>query len=266
MNMASVPSVRQWLAWLVVLVGWTTIPGLWRYGSEATATRFGATAWSPTLTRPARRSSSTTSLYASTASPKSRRSHRFLTRIGLLRRGPLGGLTNRVKDGPQEELSTNNHTTDYASTKDQPVRYRIETIPDLDAYWEDEQGRFRDDKGEIDYDALIKALDVRGDTQQIGAADLPDFTHPVAQVLQRRAKEGRPTLEDYDEAGRRKSDGCRIALAIEGGGYVDLSSGTCCRRHANNCHLTFTPNTQHARLRFGGDDLRPGLLEHDLGF
>ncbi|GKY96086.1 hypothetical protein MPSEU_000568700 [Mayamaea pseudoterrestris] len=84
--------------------------------------------------------------------------------------------------------------------------FNITTLQDLDDYWNDKAHRFRkgsNDDDEIDYDALIRAVNVSGDTQQIGT---PEYTHPVAQLLHQRKRTG------------IKDDGCKVALAIEGGG------------------------------------------------
>lgn len=175
------------------------------------------------------RSFKTTSYYS--------QSNRFLTSIGLRRRKD----SHQVVDEGEEQLDRPTRRSHRLLTKvglrrkpktnkqTQDIKYKVGTQEELDSYFADEANRFRDEKGEIDYRALLKALVVEGDTQMIGSPDLPNFSHPVAQVLQNRASQPRPTPDDYDEFGRRKSDGCRIALAIEGGGMRGcVSAGMIC--------------------------------------
>lgn len=121
-------------------------------------------------------------------------------------------------------------------TKREPSKkYNITTVEALDAYFRDEDQNFRDDKGEIDFDALITALNVQGDTQIIGSPDHPDYQHPVAKVLhERRHNQSMPTT-----AGRR-SDGYRVALAIEGGGMRGcVSAGMVSALHYLNLTESF---------------------------
>jgi predicted acylesterase/phospholipase RssA len=83
-------------------------------------------------------------------------------------------------------------------------KYNITTLSELNDYWDDKEHHFRRGNGEIDYTALIRQVNVSGDSQQrIGTAD---YTHPVAQILHERKRTG------------NKTDGCKVALAIEGGG------------------------------------------------
>ena len=92
-------------------------------------------------------------------------------------------------------------------------KYNVTSVEALDAYFRDDDRNFRDKKGEIDYDALITALNVQGDTQIIGSKEHSDYMHPVAKLLhERKRNNSQPTLEG------RRSDGCRVALSIEGGG------------------------------------------------
>jgi predicted acylesterase/phospholipase RssA len=109
------------------------------------------------------------------------------------------------------------------SKKQTPEQYNVTSVEDLDTYFADPERRFRDEKGEIDYDALLKALYVQGDTQNIGSPDNPAFTHPVAKLLHAR-KRNNSTL-----ANRGDNDKHRIALSIEGGGMRGcVSAGMIC--------------------------------------
>jgi hypothetical protein len=92
-------------------------------------------------------------------------------------------------------------------------KYNVTTVEALDAYFEDRDKNFRDRKGEINYDALLNALNVQGDTQMIGSTEHLDYVHPVAKLLhERKNNSSMPTMEG------RRADGYRVALAIEGGG------------------------------------------------
>lgn len=107
-----------------------------------------------------------------------------------------------------------------SKSKKTPV-YNITSVEDLDLYFADTEKRFRNEKGEIDYDALLKALYVQGDTQNIGSPEHPEFTHPVAKLLHAR-KRRNSTLEN-------RGDNHRIALSIEGGGMRGcVSAGMIC--------------------------------------
>jgi hypothetical protein len=91
-------------------------------------------------------------------------------------------------------------------------KFRIQTIPELDDYFEDTSQRFRSSNGEVDYDELLKCLEVHGDTQIIGSKEHPDRTHPVVQLLHERKRVNSTCFQEP------RQDGCRVALAIEGGG------------------------------------------------
>jgi predicted patatin/cPLA2 family phospholipase len=127
-----------------------------------------------------------------TTSPLRKRD-RFLNKLGFRR------------------LSQDQRTIREAVVQTTPAdTYRMTSVEDLDAYFADEERRFRKDNGEIDNDSLLKALDVRGDTQIIGAPDRPEYTHPVAQLLHQRQRAA--------AAGITRQDGAKIVLAVEGGG------------------------------------------------
>lgn len=170
----------------------------------------------------------------------------FLEGIGLLglaaatrdkSNGRLSLLSSLLKrkrtqpPPPQQHPATHQrqHHHQQTAAKPEQVKYKVTTVSELESYFADEEKRFRDDKGEINYDDLLKALYVEGDTQMIGSKDLPHFTHPVAHILQQRQGQDRPTVDGFDENGRRKSDGCRVALSIEGGGMRGcVSAGMIC--------------------------------------
>lgn len=99
-------------------------------------------------------------------------------------------------------------------------KHRITEREALEDYFKDTEMQFRDDRGEIDYSALLGALDVRGDTQIIGTRN---YTHPVLQMLhERRRNPGNDTKT-------------KIALAIEGGGMRGcVSAGAMCAIHYLN--------------------------------
>jgi predicted acylesterase/phospholipase RssA len=100
-------------------------------------------------------------------------------------------------------------------------QYNITSVEDLDLYFADTEKRFRKENGEIDHDSLLRALNVQGDTQNIGSPEHPEFTHPVAKLLHAR-KRRNSTLEN-------RGDKHRVALSIEGGGMRGcVSAGMIC--------------------------------------
>ena len=226
MMVVSIRSGTSWWLALVLLL-LLTVASHFSTSSTCVVVAFAPTTHQLQLKSPPATKASRTLLYSTRSS--SSRSHRFLTRIGLWRRGPR---TTTVIGNDDHDNNNNEHHAAVATAPPppQPAKYRVTTLAELDDYFADTAGRFRDAKsGEINYDALIKALDVQGDTQMIGSPELPMFTHPVAQVLQQRQGQPRPTVDDFDEQGRRKSDGCRVALAIEGGGMRGcISAGMIC--------------------------------------
>ena len=108
------------------------------------------------------------------------------------------------------------------------------TLDELEDYFHDVQGRFRKRKGrtrdgeddDIDYDALLASLSVKGDTQIVGSPAHKDVVHPVVRLLherRRRIEEIESRREDEGSFRRVRrtlppEDGFRVALAIEGGG------------------------------------------------
>lgn len=109
--------------------------------------------------------------------------------------------------------------------------FRVDSIEELNDYFDDVKGRFRKKKGgdDIDHDALLASLSVKGDTQSIGSPDRKDEVHPVVRLLherKRRIEEIKSTENSTDADGKKRNvrrtmppdDGFRVALAVEGGG------------------------------------------------
>jgi len=82
----------------------------------------------------------------------------------------------------------------------------------LDDYFEDKEHRFRKKNDEIDYDALLARLSVKGDTQILGSQNEVDFVHPVLELIHNRRRDNSAMT-----AGERP-DGKKVALIVEGGG------------------------------------------------
>lgn len=118
--------------------------------------------------------------------------------------------------------------------------FDVTTLKELDDYFDDVRLRFRkknrkneavtpgeNSRKVIDYDALLASLSVKGDTQIIGSPERKDLVHPVVQLLhERRRHIEKIKREKETDSINGKSiyrtippdDGCRIALAVEGGG------------------------------------------------
>ena len=121
-----------------------------------------------------------------------------------------------------------------SKSKKPTIQYNVLDPDDIDAYFRDEDKKFRDKKGEIDYDTLLASLQVKGDTQMIGSKDDLDYVHPVAQLLHERKHNNSQPSESL------RPDGCRIALAIEGGGMRGcVSAGMVGAVHYLNLTDTF---------------------------
>eukprot|EP00577_Skeletonema_sp_RCC1716_P006255 CAMPEP_0113400088 /NCGR_PEP_ID=MMETSP0013_2-20120614/15924_1 /TAXON_ID=2843 ORGANISM="Skeletonema costatum, Strain 1716" /NCGR_SAMPLE_ID=MMETSP0013_2 /ASSEMBLY_ACC=CAM_ASM_000158 /LENGTH=618 /DNA_ID=CAMNT_0000285109 /DNA_START=70 /DNA_END=1922 /DNA_ORIENTATION=+ /assembly_acc=CAM_ASM_000158 len=137
----------------------------------------------------------------------------------------------------KKQVSTQN------SKEEKPLEsgpFDVTTVKELDEYFDDVKLRFRKGKSKnqagapaeksrkvIDYDALVASLSVEGDTQIIGSAEHKDLVHPVVQLLheRRRQIEKIKTESETDSVNSKPvdrtmppEDGCRIALAVEGGG------------------------------------------------
>lgn len=104
------------------------------------------------------------------------------------------------------------------SKKKSKHKFDVHTVEELEAYFRDEERSFRDEKGEIDYDTLLTSLNVQGNTQLIGSKDHPSYVHPVAKMLHERRRGGSMPSEIA------RPDGCKVALAIEGGGMRGVVS------------------------------------------
>ncbi|KAL7573061.1 hypothetical protein ACA910_018749 [Epithemia clementina (nom. ined.)] len=141
---------------------------------------------------------------------------------------------------PQQQFNNNdsnnnNNIKPQETKKPKAAQYHIHTVSELDSYFADEARRFRNNKtGEIRYNDLLDALNVQGDTQCIGSPELPDYVHPVAQLMHQRKKHQQQQPQQpqphqhHDENGKRK-DGRRLAVAIEGGGMRGcVSAGMVC--------------------------------------
>lgn len=166
----------------------------------------------------------TTSTIALAATKDKSTRVRFLNRIGFRRTSKDNYELHLV----EQELANQRKIAKQAGR----IRYNVTDLDDLDAYWRDEQGRFRNEKGEINYDVLLRSLNVQGDTQMIGDPDLPEFTHAVAQILHDRRRRGSMPTTSHT-----RDDGFRVALAIEGGGMRGcISAGAVCALH----HLNLT--------------------------
>jgi len=140
----------------------------------------------------------------SEAAKKSKRA-KFLNVLGFKR------LENQKKD-----------IEPVTSLKQVEEKVEITTLEELNAYFEDPDCKFRiqkkkgqendDSDNPIDYKALLSSISVKGDTQTIGSKDQPEITHPVLQLLQERRRNNSKPVEG------KRTDGFKVALAIEGGG------------------------------------------------
>lgn len=112
-----------------------------------------------------------------------------------------------------------------------PFLSNITTLEQLDQHWEDKTGTFRKKNGKTDYQKLLRAASVIGDTQVLGSADHKGYTHPVVQLIHERRR-----LRSMEENGTSEAgDGCKVALSIEGGGMRGcVSAGMVCAIHYLN--------------------------------
>jgi len=137
---------------------------------------------------------------------------RFLNKLGFKR------ASNEQKEIREAEAAKN---------LSPPEQFEITNLQDLDSYFADEKGRFRNKDGEIDSDRLLRSLSVCGDTQIIGSTEHLDYVHPVAKLLHERKENGSQCVE-----GGKREDGCKIALVVEGGGMRGcISAGMVCALH-----------------------------------
>mmetsp|Transcript_12626 Transcript_12626/g.27984 ORF Transcript_12626/g.27984 Transcript_12626/m.27984 type:complete len:655 (-) Transcript_12626:640-2604(-) len=175
---------------------------------------------------------------------------RFMKMLGIKK-------LSKNDDGPSAHDASAEAGADAAAgtVTDIPVVEKIEikTIPGLYDYWADKKKRFRKKKGkkddgttsvgaidddgdDIDYDALLAAVDVKGDTQIIGSPDHPDLVHPVLQLLHERRRTKSPLTPTTET----RPDGFKVALVVEGGGMRGcLSAGMVAAIHYLGLEDTF---------------------------
>jgi len=164
----------------------------------------------------------TTCIAASVAAPATENDRiskraRFMKMLGIKRLPKDDGSSAVMPDDAAIEAAPVDDDTPAAP------KYEIKTIPELNDYWSDKERRFRKKGGDdIDYDALLAAVDVRGDTQIIGSAEHPDKVHPVLQLLHERRRTESPLTPTTET----RPDGFKVALVVEGGGMRGcLSAG-----------------------------------------
>jgi predicted acylesterase/phospholipase RssA len=116
-------------------------------------------------------------------------------------------------------------TTTLSKTKTPIETVEITTIPQLHDHWADVTGQYRrrnkNNDDAIDYDKMIRAASVKGDTQIIGNNNHVNYTHPVLRLLheRRRRREDGVVVENKNENKNKKhNDPHKLALCIEGGG------------------------------------------------
>eukprot|EP00579_Thalassiosira_antarctica_P004393 CAMPEP_0201876952 /NCGR_PEP_ID=MMETSP0902-20130614/8480_1 /ASSEMBLY_ACC=CAM_ASM_000551 /TAXON_ID=420261 /ORGANISM="Thalassiosira antarctica, Strain CCMP982" /LENGTH=590 /DNA_ID=CAMNT_0048404297 /DNA_START=112 /DNA_END=1884 /DNA_ORIENTATION=+ len=130
--------------------------------------------------------------------------------------------------------SINGKEEDVATLKaSEAGPFHVDTIDELDDYFNDVGGRFRNKRGDIDYATLLGSCSVIGDTQIIGSVDHKDAIHPVVQLLHERRRsieeikksqldEGSSSAAAHNKRNVHRTmppdDGFRVALAVEGGG------------------------------------------------
>lgn len=116
--------------------------------------------------------------------------------------------------------TTTSTTVLFTPKKSIPVpKNNITTLFELDQHWNDTRHWFRrrNSQNRIDYTALLRAAHVQGNTQIIGNPLYPNYTHPVAQILHDRKRQ----LVELQPQLTTKPifpDGCKVGLAVEGGG------------------------------------------------
>eukprot|EP00588_Corethron_pennatum_P022706 CAMPEP_0194337302 /NCGR_PEP_ID=MMETSP0171-20130528/75881_1 /TAXON_ID=218684 /ORGANISM="Corethron pennatum, Strain L29A3" /LENGTH=569 /DNA_ID=CAMNT_0039101049 /DNA_START=52 /DNA_END=1761 /DNA_ORIENTATION=- len=111
----------------------------------------------------------------------------------------------------------------HATTAPPPEQRDISTVRELDEAFSaaDAAASLRGGGPTIfragPHDDLLSSISVVGRTQSIGDPSLPDFVHPVVQLLHSRRRSGSLPTDPRSPSDRR-ADGARVALAIEGGG------------------------------------------------
>lgn len=142
---------------------------------------------------------------------KSRRV-RFLNHLGFLRTSKDNYELQSQQLLPPPPPAPASASSDIAP----PLQVNVSTLDELERHWRDPDGRFRDSRGEVNYNRLLRAVSVQGDTQVIGSRDRPDYTHPVLRLLHERRRRREAGESATREGGHDNK--CRVALAIEGGG------------------------------------------------
>ena len=103
----------------------------------------------------------------------------------------------------------------------------VTTTKQLEEYFEDKDRRFRkrkDGGDTIDYDSLLSSLYVEGDTQIVGSTEDHRLVHPVVKLVHERKraideiKRNSPVPQGFSKRVVPPDDGCKVALAVEGGG------------------------------------------------
>ncbi|EJK71948.1 hypothetical protein THAOC_06568, partial [Thalassiosira oceanica] len=122
--------------------------------------------------------------------------------------------------------ATSESTTEASDAYDSGER-SVTTTKQLEEYFEDTDRRFRkrkDGKDIIDYDSLLSSLYVEGDTQIVGSTEDHRLVHPVVKLVHERKraideiKRNSPATQGFSKRVVPPEDGCKVALAVEGGG------------------------------------------------
>ena len=179
----------------------------------------------------------TTCIAASVAAPATE-NDRISKRARFMK---MLGIKRLPKDDGASAVMPDDDTAIEAAPVDDDTpaapKYEIKTIPELNDYWSDKERRFRKKGGDdIDYDALLAAVDVRGNTQIIGSAEHPGKVHPVLQLLHERRRTESPLTPTTET----RPDGFKVALVVEGGGMRGcLSAGMVAALHYLGLEDTF---------------------------
>jgi predicted acylesterase/phospholipase RssA len=116
----------------------------------------------------------------------------------------------------------------------------ITTLSELEEYWRDDPGLFTIGPQQKDCTALLRGMNVMGDTQMIGSSltEFGNYTHPVVQLLHERQRRRQRQAQGKNTTTTTASlDRYKIALCIEGGGMRGcVSAGMVCAIH----HLNLT--------------------------
>jgi predicted acylesterase/phospholipase RssA len=181
---------------------------------------------------------------SSVSRPSRRR--RILNKLGFVsskeeEESSAAALQQQTPTTPKIQTTSNQQTTSSSKKKQ---KITITTAEDLHDYFQDKDHQFRhrhdnsnnnnkktSTSRDIDYDSLLNALVVKGDTQLIGSPDHLEYCHPVVQLLHDRRR------RQQQSENSTTPDGFKIALAIEGGGMRGcVSAGMASAIH----HLNLT--------------------------